>query len=446
MKGHLTEPLIKRYREQALPPLELLDADDHLAGCEICRQRLDDEQRVQAAGQSLRRDLAATGLTHITYEQLVLYVDGGLDQTDNEIADSHLKLCEQCSAELNELRAFATETAAYPAKEYGPSAPASVGEKLLRFMKDLRKRMEGSRHAPAFWLPVEIASLALVVALLVWAGVLLSRSSQLQMALDAERQKNEKLKQDYQAANASVNDLQNQLAQLKSPELPVSSNVVTLNDGPGQVTLDEEGNLAGVPAEYQQTVKQTLTSQQIGTPHMLSELIGKSGVLMGPAEEGHPIALLSPVGTVVVGVRPVFRWRALAGAEGYVVKIYDADFNEVAASPQLSGTVWTATRSLERGRTYSWQLTARAGGKEIISPIKPAPDAKFMVLNQTKAGEIAHAKNATGNSHLTLGILYAQSGLLDDAEREFQALLRANPQSPLVRKLLRTVREKRRLV
>jgi len=32
----------------------------------------------------------------------------------------------------------------------------------------------------------------------------------------------------------------------------------------------------------------------------------------------------------------------------------------------------------------------------------------------------------------------------DGAEREFQALLRANPQSTLVRKLLRIVREKRR--
>ena len=74
MNGHLTEPLIERYREQALPPAELLDAGDHLAGCELCRQRLDDEQRLQAAGQSLRRDLATTGLTHITYEQLALYV------------------------------------------------------------------------------------------------------------------------------------------------------------------------------------------------------------------------------------------------------------------------------------------------------------------------------------------------------------------------------------
>jgi len=444
MNGHLAQPVIERYREQTLPPAELLDADDHLAGCEICRQRLDDKQRLQAAGQLLRRDLAATRLTHITYEQLVLYVDGGLDQTDNEIVDSHLKLCEQCSTELNDLRAFATETAAYPAKEYGPRSPPSVGQKLVRFLKGMWERAEGLWRTPAFWLPVEIASLALVVALLVWAGVLRSRSSQLQMALDAERQENEKLKQDHQAAIASVTDLQNQLAQLKSPELTVSSNVVTLNDGPGQVTLDEEGNLAGVPAEYQQMVKQTLTSQQIGTPHMLSDLIGKSGVLMGPGDEGHPIALLSPVGTGVIGVRPVFRWRALDGAESYVVKIYDADFNEVAASPQLSGTVWTATHSLERGQTYSWQLTARAGGKEIVSPIKPAPDAKFMVLNQTKAGELAHARNAGGNSHLTLGILYAQSGLLDDAEREFQALLRANPQSTLVRKLLRIVREKRR--
>ena len=67
-----------------------------------------------------------------------------------------------------------------------------------------------------------------------------------------------------------------------------------------------------------------------------------------------------------------------------------------------------------------------------------------MVLDQTKANELAHAKNAGGKSHSTLGILYAQSGLLEDAEREFQTLLRANPQSTLVRKLLRNVREKRR--
>jgi hypothetical protein len=66
-----------------------------------------------------------------------------------------------------------------------------------------------------------------------------------------------------------------------------------------------------------------------------------------------------------------------------------------------------------------------------------------MILDQAKANELAEAKNASAGSHLTLGILYAQAGLLDDAERELQALLRANPQSSLAQKLLRSVKAKR---
>jgi hypothetical protein len=444
MNGHLSAQLIERYRQRALPPAELLDADDHLAACDICRQSLVDEQRAQAAVRSLRRDLEAAGLTHLSYEQLVSYVEGSLDQTDREIADSHLKLCAQCSAELDGLRAFAAEMDAYPAGEYASKTSLSPGEKLLSSAKGLWGGAEGFWRSPVLWLPVRIAGLGLVIALLLWAAVLKSRNSQLQTALDGERRENEKLKQGYQAASASVIELQNQLAQLRSAGLPSSSIVATLNDGGGQVTLDKEGNVTGAPPEYQQAVRQTLIAQQIGTSPALSELIGKSGALMGPADEGHPIALLSPVGTVVISDRPTFRWRALDGADGYVVKIYDADFNEVAVSPRLSRTVWTATRSLERGRIYSWQVIARVADREVISPIKPAPDAKFMALNQAKANELANARNAAAGSRLTLGILYAQAGLLDDAERELQALVRANPQSTLARKLLDSLRAKRR--
>jgi hypothetical protein len=150
------------------------------------------------------------------------------------------------------------------------------------------------------------------------------------------------------------------------------------------------------------------------------------------------------VGTVTMSDRPAFRWSAFDGADTCVVRIYDADFNEVAASPWLSETSWTVTRALERGRIYSWQVTARAGAKEIISPVKPAPEARFMTLDRAKANELAEAKSASAGSHLTLGILYAQAGLLDEAERELQALLRANPQSALAEKLLRSVRAKRR--
>src|SRR5262249_19082299 len=157
---------------------------------------------------------------------------------------------------------------------------------------------------------------------LLWAASLRSRNFQLQTALDQQRQENEKLKQEYQAANASVSELQSQLARLKSPGPSTSSIVVALNDGAGQVTLDKEGNVAGAPPPFQRLVKETLTAQRIETPPMLAELIGKSSVLMGPADEGHPFALVGPVGTVVMSDRPTFRWRALDGAKSYVVRIY----------------------------------------------------------------------------------------------------------------------------
>jgi Putative zinc-finger len=439
MSEHLSEQLIEQYRRRALSSAALLDVDDHMAACETCRRRLGDEPRERAAARSLRADLSATGMTHLDYERMAAYVEGELDPIDREIADSHLKLCARCDSELNELRAFATRMAAYPAKEYAPDAPPLLGEKAPGLWDGVRAFW----RSPAFAIPVRLAGLGLVIALLVWATSLKSRNFQLQTALDQQRRENEKLKQDFQAANASVAELRDQLAQLKSAQSS-SSFVVALNDGGGLVTLDKEGNVAGAAPPFQQMVKQTLTAQRVETPRTLTELIGKSAVLMGPPNEGHPFALLGPVGTVVMSDRPTFRWRALGGADSYVVKIYDADFNEVAVSPRLSETAWSVTRSLERGRTYSWQVTARAGDKEVSSPVKPAPEARFMTLDRAKANELANAKSAAAGSHLTLGVLYAQAGLLDDAERELQALLRANPKSTLAQRLSRSVRAKRR--
>ena len=73
-------------------------------------------------------------------------------------------------------------------------------------------------------------------------------------------------------------------------------------------------------------------------------------------------------------------------------------------------------------------------------PRPPAPQAKFHVLDQTKANELTKAKRAYGSSHLTLGLLYAEAGLLREAEHEFRLLQKANPQSEIVKKLLRQLR------
>jgi hypothetical protein len=156
---------------------------------------------------------------------------------------------------------------------------------------------------------------------------------------------------------------------------------------------------------------------------------------------GGALALLGPVGAVVAGRRPTFRWRPLNGATSYQITITDsaAGYREVVSSPQLQGRKWTADRPLERGRVYTWQIIARAGDGEVKSP-----EAKFKVLDPAAAGALAKVNRIYAGRRLALGLLYAEAGLLDDAERELKALVVANPQSPIAKSLLQDLRSKKR--
>jgi hypothetical protein len=223
--------------------------------------------------------------------------------------------------------------------------------------------------------------------------------------------------------------------------------IAQLNDGQTLVTLDEQGRLAGVdnlsPA-YQQMVKEALTTRHVERSPLLTGLGQQAGSLRGGDEQGNTFALLGPVGKVVLSDRPVFRWSSLAGATGYVVEIYDDQFNLVSASPQLTATSWTASQPLKRDKIYSWQVKASKDGQEFKAPGTTASQATFRVLGQTKANELAQARRAYASSHLTLGLLYAQAGLIEEAEAEFRALQKANPQSDVARRLLANVRTMRR--
>jgi hypothetical protein len=82
-------------------------------------------------------------------------------------------------------------------------------------------------------------------------------------------------------------------------------------------------------------------------------------------------------------------------------------------------------------------------GQEFRAPRPPAPQAKFRILDQARLNEIEQAQRAYGTSHLTLGLLYAQARLLDEAEQQFRALKKSNPDSPLVQKLLSQINKMR---
>lgn len=220
-----------------------------------------------------------------------------------------------------------------------------------------------------------------------------------------------------------------------------------LNDGGGEVILDRDGNLSGppgiddLPASYRQLVKEALIDQRLEKSQLLAGLTRPGGgAIRGGDNEESKFSVIEPVGKVMLSDRPTFRWSRLDGATSYVVEIYDDKFAPAATSPQLTDDSWTPPQSVKRGSIYSWQVKALKDGQEFVAPLPSAPQAKFRILDQVRANELVRARRTHASSHLALALLYAQAGLLDEAERELRALQKANPDSALVRRLLSNVR------
>ena len=116
--------------------------------------------------------------------------------------------------------------------------------------------------------------------------------------------------------------------------------------------------------------------------------------------------------------------------------LQDQSYGETMNSPPLPRTQWAPERPLERGRTYAWQVAASAGGKEDVAPKPPAPPARFTVADASDAVRLERLPA----SHLVRGVLYANAGLLDDAERELAALSVQNPNSEVADRLLKQIR------
>ncbi|MEN3334823.1 MAG: hypothetical protein V7641_4188 [Blastocatellia bacterium] len=433
MSEHLSEQQLERYRQRTIPPAELITATDHLAICEACRQQLGGADQLRNAFVALGPALHAAASrepAHLLPEQMSEYVANEMDAVDRDVADSHLEFCEPCNSEIRHLRKLKTSLVSFPVKD-GASvqSPARSG------------RLPAFRGSPAYQIPLQVAAALTLLLVCLFVFMLRRQVVDLRAQVSELQRTNEVL----QNQAASVADLQSQLAQLQQAQaqlLSVSPEiVVALYDGGGLVTLDKQGNLAGLktlPPSYEQLTKTALTTQHVKPPPTLAELIGKPEKLMGGSAAQNAFSLLTPVGTILQTDRPTFRWSPLGGATSYTVTIYDADAKQVATSQPLSATEWSVPTSLARGGLYSWEVTAIKEGKEITSPTPPALPAKFKVLEQAKLDEINHAKQTYPNAHLILGILYAQAGLLDDAEREFKALVVANPHSSVANQLLRS--------
>jgi len=391
---------------------------DHLGECEACRRRIENATDGDVAFFALRSAVfgeaaEVSSRAHPSAEQRAGYVDRNLSGEEVQFVADHLTNCEQCALAVDDLRAFRNQVAASLEREYHP---ANVGS-----------QREGNWHRRVASLAALLGgtprlAFCAVVAILVLAmtGWLIWRTAQ-----------NIEPKQEIADSPAPP-------SKPAAVAVPV---VAELNDGEGRLTLDQEGKLSGaddLPPAYQGMVREALSSGRIERSSQLTGLSRPPSTLMSKDKQRREFSVIEPVGKVVMSDRPTFRWSPMEGASVYVVEVYDSKFNLVAASPELTAHSWTVPRLL-RGKVYGWQVKAKKEGEEMTAPRPPAPQAKFRIVDQGKAKELEKARRAYPRSHLVLGLLYAEAGLLTEAEQELRALEKANPESEIARSLLREV-------
>jgi hypothetical protein len=214
---------------------------------------------------------------------------------------------------------------------------------------------------------------------------------------------------------------------------------VSLKDCGAVVGVNASGEFVGpsdLTAEDGRSLAAVLSTASIRVSSLPGALRTPRGTLLGENGEGESFVLTAPVGVVVLEDRPVFRWKAVPGDVSYRVQVFDRDFRVVAEQGDIRSTEWTSAKKLERGRSYSWQVIAHKGDTELRAPVPPAGEARFAVLNEKQAGRIQAVRDWEHQSHLLLGVLYAQAGLVSEARVELRKLEAENPDSTVVKNLL----------
>jgi hypothetical protein len=423
MSDHLTQTQIEDYSRRSLSAVDLLSVSDHLGLCDLCRRQVQRALNGDAVYLALRSELfdqtelfsSLTGRAHLTFEQIVGSVDATLAGEELQIVKDHLACCQQCALAVDDLRVFKDQIELELDRQDQPSSENVTSERHRWSM---------------FWPKPLVFGSALAALLLVASGWMV-----------------------WQALNRTKEEPRTALVTPSpAPSISLSPGttpggaeaIALLNDGAGQLRLDKAGRLSGVdrlPPAYQQMVKSALTNQEVEKSPLLTGLTPTSITPRGGDEDqGDRFPLIEPVRTLTLSDQPFFRWSRLKGAASYVVEIYDEEFDMVAASPRIIGQRWRTQQPLKRGGVYYWQVKAIKGGQELVSPRPPAPQAKFRILDEAKANELERARRDHASSHLLLGLLYAQAGLLDEAEEEFRALQKANPNSTIADRLLQQVR------
>lgn len=413
MTQHPTKEELDGYRNRELAPAVFLEVHQHVTACPDCSAQCNSLEDLSRDLEDLNTALLHApdndSPYHLSADEFRAYAQGTLDEIDLEIAESHLGICSACLGEVQQHQVV----------------PGNVGPSALR------PRALWSRWQP--WRVAAVVSAGILLILLTLTLMLLRSRP----ATDKQRAGEPGNRSSPQSSPAQVAQGPSEVPTAQpSPEL-----VMFLNDGNQKVTLDKQGTLAGLeqlPSPLKQRIQAALQTGRLRHASGLAQVKSQPGTQRGEPGSGLPFRLIGPL-SQMAHCEPTFRWSALAGAQSYTVTVTDADLNEILTSPPLSTTEWQSPKKLPAHGIYSWQVTAVKDGVRITSPVMPAPQARFKVVDRATSDMLDQVQLVYPNSHLTLGVLYAEAGLLDEAEQELQALVRDNPEADITLKLLQQV-------
>lgn len=496
---HLTTDTIQRYQRRTLTGAERLALDDHLATCDACRGQLARGGDLVSAFTMLSVAPVAAP-AHLSYEELAAYVDETLAAAERVRLQQHLDQCAPCAAELQDLLALKAHLAAPAAPAVERSTAPATSEQTAAVAPERTAPPATVEAAPrvvsppwyagvralfrwpSMWAPLPaMAASAAVVALVLnaergslhtqlaardatlqtrqtelsaavaqaqstaaerdqlmgqltevrtRASTLQKRSGELQARVQAERQQR-------QVAERRLFALQQHPLDTGGFGVPAGT---ALRDGPNGFIVARRGAFARVTQSepVPPEVAAVLKAQRVARAPALASLTGPAPATRGG---GIPFRALTPVGTRVRTTEPTFRWARVPDATRYELQLTDETSGETLPPFPITGdTRWTPPSPLERGHRYRWEVRAYRDDRLLgAAPRHPAAIARFQVLGEAESAALERALAQNASSPLTKGVFYARAGLLTEAQREFQELLRANPDSATARKLLESV-------
>ena len=143
--------------------------------------------------------------------------------------------------------------------------------------------------------------------------------------------------------------------------------------------------------------------------------------------------VLRPVSEAVEETQPVLYWSPAFGEPPYSVSITDERGQVIARAQGIQNTSWMVLTPLRRGGEYTWQVSVTGVSEQ----------ASFRVLDDGQVMLWRAMLAAHKDSHLLIGLVAEQLGMLAIAEREYTALTKAFPDSNTAALLLNNISQLR---